>query len=465
MLARRWLALALIPLVLSAIWRSAPPDETGRHWAMRPEFAGEPAGRAHASPDPGRWSEGAPIPVPIAEIAAGEIDGVIYTGGGFTPPAGSIGSWFGAYDTRDDAWERRADLPLAVHHPGLVAAAGKIWLSGGYTARLNANDASRRLDAYDPARDAWTRMADMPGRRGAHAAVHIADTGGSEGEGGSAGPGRIYVVGGVAEAGAQDEMWIYDIAADRWTRAPGPTPREHLGAAASGGRLYVVAGRGFGLGARSGILEAYDPTTEAWTRLPDMPGACGGCSAATTADGRIHITGGETQGMTYGEHYVFDPAAGTWSEAAEMPTTRHGVGAAAVGERFYVIGGGRIAGLDYSTLVEWWAPSVEPPLPDLLGHAWASCGRPGLFVRVENAGSADASGFVVRDATGRFDARVRGLAAGASIELHDPQASAARSPVVVDAEDAVRESDEGNNRLQIAVPGCPSRLLLPHLDR
>lgn len=40
-----------------------------------------------------------------------------------------------------------------------------------------------------------------------------------------------------------------------------------------------------------------------------------------------------------------------------MPTARHGIASAGVGERFYVIGGGLKEGLDYSTVVEWWAPS------------------------------------------------------------------------------------------------------------
>jgi len=301
-------------------------------------------------PGTGAWHTGAPIPVPLAEIAGAAIGQTIYTGGGFTEPRGSVGVWFGVYDTHDDAWERRADLPVAVHHPAMAAAGGKVWLSGGYTGRLDVREATARLDAYDPSVDRWARMADMPGPRGAHFAVHV--------------DGAIYVGGGVSDPAARDEMWVYDIASDAWSSAPGlPTPREHLGAAASGGKVYVVAGRGFGLGDRSGILEVYDPSARSWERLPDMPGACGGCSAAATADGRIHVTGGESFDAvraTYREHYVYDPESRAWSVSDPMPTARHGIAAAAVGPRFYVLGGGLVAGLDYSTVVEWWAPSAPP---------------------------------------------------------------------------------------------------------
>ena len=108
----------------------------------------------------------------------------------------------------------------------------------------------------------------------------------------------------------------------------------------------------------------------AWERLDDMPGACGGCSAAATADGLVHITGGETfraesgGRLTYRDHYIYDPATESWRVGAPMPTARHGIGAAAVGDRFYVVGGGLIAGLDYTTTVEWWEPLYPGPSPE-----------------------------------------------------------------------------------------------------
>lgn len=304
------------------------------------------------SDGPGTWSEGPSLPVEIAEMAGASIGPVIYTGGGFTPPGGSIGTWFGRLDTSAaaPAWERLADMPVAVHHPGMTAGDGRVWLAGGYTGALSVSEATRSLFAYDPAGGAWERKADMPGRRGAHFLIHT--------------NGRLYAVGGVGDRSSN--MFVYDIGTDEWAEEPGPTPREHLGGAASGGLVYAIAGRGFGLGDRSAILEAFDPATGEWTRLDDMPGPCGGCTAAATSDDRIHVTGGETFGAartTYRDHYVYDPATSTWSVAADMPTARHGLASAAVGDRFYAIGGGRVAGLAYSTLVEVWSPDGDAPTP------------------------------------------------------------------------------------------------------
>jgi N-acetylneuraminic acid mutarotase len=284
------------------------------------------------------------MPVEIAEVAAAAVEDVIYTGGGFTPPGGAVGRWFGRYDVTDDAWEARTDLPQAVHHHQLAAAAGRVWLAGGYTGPLNRASASNQLHAYDPTADRWTRMADMPGRRAAGFLVAQTD--------------RLWLVGGIGDA--EDRMWVYEIATDSWSERPGPTPREHLGAAAWDGWVFAVAGRGFGRG-NVGTLEGYDIAAERWATLPAMPGQCGGCSAAVTADGRIHVTGGEGGGRTYNDHYVYDIATAGWSVDQPMPTARHGIGAAAVGSRFYVIGGGRMQGLAYSNLVEWWEPAPASP--------------------------------------------------------------------------------------------------------
>ena len=350
----RVIAVTAAFLVVSCFRVATPADTVGNAPVLLTASTG-------AATTAGAWHDGPPLPTEIAEIAGAALDGSIYTGGGFTPPGSRISVWFGRLVVSRDAWERLADLPLAVHHPHLVAAAGRVYLSGGYTGALNVSAASNQLHGYDPAQDRWTRLTDMPGRRAAGFMVALGD--------------HLYVLGGIGDA--PDAMWAYDIGANTWRSLPGPTPREHLGAAGSGGSIYAVAGRGYGRG-NVGILEAFDPARGTWQRLADMPGVCGGCSAAATADGRIHVTGGEGGGRTYNDHYVFDPASGTWETAEPMPTRRHGIATAGVGKRFYVIGGGPTQGLAYSTTVEWWepisaaapsatpdeeTPTTAPPLP------------------------------------------------------------------------------------------------------
>ena len=56
--------------------------------------------------------------------------------------------------------------------------------------------------------------------------------------------GRLYVVGGVAASGLAKAVLAYDPARAPLGRGyPGPTPRQHLAATATRGRIYAIAGR------------------------------------------------------------------------------------------------------------------------------------------------------------------------------------------------------------------------------
>jgi non-specific serine/threonine protein kinase len=183
----------------------------------------------------------------------------------------------------------------------------------------------------------------MPAGRWQHASVAI--------------DGRIYVVGGVVE-GTRDPhaVWAYDIASGEWQTdiAPLPTEREHLTAVAADGHLIAVGGRKIH---QIGAVESYDPGTNVWTNLPEMPTPRGG-NAIGLIGNKIHLTGGENlnDNSTYAQHEVLDLATMAWSRGPDIPTKRHGVASAVVDDRWFVIGGGRAAGLSVSDFVEIYTP-------------------------------------------------------------------------------------------------------------
>jgi N-acetylneuraminic acid mutarotase len=111
----------------------------------------------------------------------------------------------------------------------LVAAAvhGLVYAIGG---RLLSSDRNYDIvEAYDPARDRWTRRAAMPSRRGGLAAAVLAGT--------------IHVLGGEGRAAVFANHEVYDAATDHWSVAPPlPLARHGLAAAAVGGALYVIGG-------------------------------------------------------------------------------------------------------------------------------------------------------------------------------------------------------------------------------
>lgn len=278
------------------------------------------------------WSVAAGVPTVRSEIAVAYLDGRVYVAGGI----GRLGTSdaFEALDPATGAWTALAPLPAPAHHLGIAALEGRIYIAGGYgDLRFRANRS--KAWAYDPKTNEWQRIADMPKPRAAHRLVAVA--------------GRLYAVGGVGPGST--ELWAYDPASDRWLGglAPLPTAREHLAAAAAGGKLYAIAGRWRGRGNLT-VVEAYDPASNSWSRVADLPAARGGHTAATL-QGRIHVTGGEDldAGRTFAEHWLYDPATDRWRAAAPMPTARHGLDSAADARHWYVIGGGTGAG--YRTLL------------------------------------------------------------------------------------------------------------------
>ncbi len=291
------------------------------------------------------WSVGATMPTCRSELGSAVLDGWVYVGGGLAL-SGSL-SDFQRYRPLLDRWERRAPLPDPLHHFGMAAAAGAVYLTGGYDS-LRMRPRIRATWRYDPAAARWERMADMPGPRAAHAMVQL--------------DGLLFVVGGVGPGSA--DLWIYDPTRDRWGTAgpPLPTPREHLAAVALGGKLFVIGGRWPGQG-NLATVEIFDPRTESWETAATLPTPRGGLTAAAVA-GRIHVTGGEAfdPGRTFGQHEVYDPASGRWETHDPLPVARHGLTSTAVGGSWLVIGGGEEAGMR-TLLTASCAVDIYTPAP------------------------------------------------------------------------------------------------------
>ncbi len=179
---------------------------------------------------------------------------------------------------------------------------------------------------------AWEEIDAMPQSRSAGGAAAVG--------------GSIFIVGGVGSDGPAETTMVYDTVAGSWSEAPGLlTPREHLGVASDGARVYAVGGRVGSPAGNLSVAEAFDPVTGSWTSLPDQPSPRGGIAAAVTASGILASVGGENQVDAFATAEAFDTRLGTWSVLPDMPTPRHGLGVVAIGDALYVVAGGPRAGL------------------------------------------------------------------------------------------------------------------------
>jgi len=142
-----------------------------------------------------------------------------------------------------------------------------------------------------------------------------------------------------------------DLRTLRWRAVQGPRPREHLAATALGGRVFALGGRiGASYDTSVATVEAYDPRTSRWTRLPDLPDPRGGTGAASIG-GMLVSAGGESSTGTFETVWALRPG-GRWRRLPDLPTPRHGVGVVALRGRVWVVAGGPEPGLTVSGAVE-----------------------------------------------------------------------------------------------------------------
>jgi N-acetylneuraminic acid mutarotase len=269
----------------------------------------------------------------MAVTAAG---GKIYVLGGY-PATRDVQTTVQVYDPAADSWRLAAPMPVPTHHPVAVGLGDRIYSLGG---QLAGDVETARAFVLDTVGDVWTELAPLPTARGGGAGVVIGDL--------------IYVVGGRPPAANAFE--VYDIGADSWAVLPDlPTvfnQRNHLAAAAIGGRVYVAGGRydGGGFGSpMTDSLDIYDPASGAWSSARPMLRPRGGINGVL-ALGCFHVWGGEGANIgeandVFPDHDVYDPVSDTWTSVAPLPVPIHGVtGGVFHDGLIYMPGGGTASG-------------------------------------------------------------------------------------------------------------------------
>ena len=187
---------------------------------------------------------------------------------------------------------------------------GKIYVIGGsvHDKRLGRDVAIGLVEVYDPLTNRWEKGADMPTERGATDAVVV--------------DGKIYVLGGYT-----------------WLRAPGLAER------------FVRS------------IEEYNPKTDQWRELPDMP-MLKGWFATVAVDNQVYTIGGlglENERKRISDVDVYNPTTNKWREVEPM-TILKSTPAVVVKGTIYAFGGLKDGG-QFSPIVEAYDTSflsVDP---------------------------------------------------------------------------------------------------------
>jgi N-acetylneuraminic acid mutarotase len=234
------------------------------------------------------------------------------------------------YDPAADQWEGASPLPVRMHHANAAVVDDEIFVVGFLGSNF---DADGRIFVYDAAADDWGERDPMPNaeRRGA-SAVGVID-------------GQIYVAGGI-RGGAVADFSRYDPETEQWeTLEDVPRAVDHAAFGVIDGKLVIAGGRDTDIGAHTDQVDIYDPQTEQWSQGAPMPTSRGGVASAV-ADGKLYVIGGEgnpeADSRVFDQVEAYDLAADAWETLEPMPNPRHGMGAAAVDGRVYVPGGAAV---------------------------------------------------------------------------------------------------------------------------
>jgi Kelch motif len=270
------------------------------------------------------WSPLAARPLGTSEAAGDVVGGKLYTFGGFDWGKPCCTPWRFAFvfdPTSGDGgtWTRLADMVEGVSHAGTTTDGTDIYWAGGFV-----EDASRTFQIfgtkhvwrYRVATNTYEAMPDLPDDRGAGALVYL--------------DGKLHFFGGESSGQGHDtpEHWVLDLAggATTWVTAAPMLPgraRNHLGSVVFEGKIYAIGGQhGHDTGLiETPLLDVYDPTTDTWTPLADMPLAKGHIAAATFVfQGRFFALAGEIANGRYtAENAAYDPRTDTWVELTPFP--------------------------------------------------------------------------------------------------------------------------------------------------
>lgn len=289
---------------------------------------------AGCSDERAAWRELPSAPDARTEVVGAPLAGRVAVAGGLTAD-GSASARVDLYDPRRERWLRLPDLPEPLHHAMAVSRGDRLYVMGGYREAPDGRQASDRGWVLFDRR--WHPLPPMPEPRAAGGAALVRN--------------RVYLVGGVTAPGpgrlARSSLYL-DLRTLRWSGfGPLPRPREHLGVASLGGRVYAVGGRTAGLETNVAAADVYDPIARRWSRLPDPPTRRGGNGTAV-ADRLVVAVGGEGPDGTIREVEAFDPSDGTWRRLPRSPVGRHGVGVVGIGRTVYQAMGGPKPGLTVS---------------------------------------------------------------------------------------------------------------------
>ena len=315
--SRRWLLSLSLAVILILVL-------LGIYWVSR-TLLNPPAQPTLLSqtlaPQPPEWQSLPAMSLARYGLACAAYNNYLYAIAGKTG-AGVTGA-VEQFDITSATWTRVADKITPVYDVSAVIIGGKIYVPGG---ELESGELTAQLEIYDPETDSSRQGAALPAALSAYALVSF--------------EGQMYLFGGWNGKEYSNLAYRYDPLQDQWIELPPmPTARAFTGAAAAGGKIYVVGGKNETGDLKTNEVFTPEDLTNPWSQAPAMPTSRYAMGVIGIAD-IIYVFGGKTAEADELLPLGFMPAANDWVSFASPPTYPLAFpGLVSWGTRIYALGG------------------------------------------------------------------------------------------------------------------------------
>jgi N-acetylneuraminic acid mutarotase len=229
-------------------------------------------------------------------------------------------------------WTRLADLPRAVAGYMSGVLGEKLLIAGGSYWEDGKKHWTGQVQIFDPEKNVWSEGAALPEPR-SDAAAAILD-------------GVFYAFGG----GSHDEVRRDALSFDgrRWQRTEAatlPEARLYAVAIACGDSIYVIGGLSKPLDYTTvtDTFWRWRPGQAGWEALPRLPGPGRISHAVAEIGGRIYVFGGATAAPSgvrnLADAYSFDPSTGAWTRLPDLPLAARAWWAVGLRDGALLVGG------------------------------------------------------------------------------------------------------------------------------
>lgn len=177
-----------------------------------------------------------------------------YAFGGELAPREPVDNKLYVFDLESHSWsvaEVSGDVPPPRVGVTMASVGSTIYVFGG---RDKEHKELNEFYSFDTCTNKWTALSTGPAHRSYHSTT--------------ADDSHVYVFGGCGVNGRLNDLWAYDVAAEKWIEYPNPGEsckgRGGPGLAVASGKIWVVYGFA---GMETDDVHCFDPITNSWSQV------------------------------------------------------------------------------------------------------------------------------------------------------------------------------------------------------